>query len=151
MMYILQILCHSLWFMDLHGIDFSLAKGWTLWKEMGMSSAVGTSLQQPHIPLLMPLLGALAAFGPLSIDMCVVSPRIDILTGLRFLEALGGGAGVVIARAIVRDLYDHGKAARVLSLMMRVTALAPLMAPLVGGYLVSWSGRRLEDRPWEHT
>jgi MFS transporter, DHA1 family, multidrug resistance protein len=74
--------------------------------------------------------------------LCAVSPRIEILTGLRFLQAFGGGAAAVIARAIVRDLYDRGRAARTLSLMMLVTGLAPLVAPLAGGYLVRWSGWR---------
>ena len=74
--------------------------------------------------------------------LCMMSPRIDLLSGLRFLQALGGGAGTVIARAMVRDLYSRDLAARVLSLMMLVTALAPLVAPLVGGYLLYWSGWR---------
>jgi len=74
--------------------------------------------------------------------LCALSPRIDLLTGLRFLQALGGGAGAVIARAMVRDLYNRDRAAQILSLMLLVANLGPLVAPLIGGYLVRWSGWR---------
>lgn len=74
--------------------------------------------------------------------VCAASSRIDVFTGLRFLQALGGGAGTVMARAIVRDFYKRDMVARVLSLIMLITALASLVAPLVGGYLLRWGGWR---------
>ena len=60
---------------------------------------------------------------------------------LRFLQALGGAAAVVLARAIVRDLYEGIEAARALAFVMLVTGIAPLVAPLIGGWLLllaSW-------------
>jgi DHA1 family bicyclomycin/chloramphenicol resistance-like MFS transporter len=59
----------------------------------------------------------------------------------RFLQALGGSAGQVVARASVRDRFGHQMAARVLSLLMLVLGLAPIIAPVFGGYLLlvgSW-------------
>lgn len=74
--------------------------------------------------------------------LCAVEQDIDRLIVLRFVQALGGGAGTVMTRAIVRDLYDKDAAARVLSLMVLVTMLAPLVAPFVGGYILKWTGWR---------
>jgi DHA1 family bicyclomycin/chloramphenicol resistance-like MFS transporter len=88
------------------------------------------------------LLVGLGAYGLTSL-LCAASPSIEVMTGLRFLQALGGGAGTVIARAMVRDLYPRDRAAQVLSMLMLVTALAPLGAPLIGGYLLHWSGWRM--------
>jgi DHA1 family bicyclomycin/chloramphenicol resistance-like MFS transporter len=73
---------------------------------------------------------------------CALSPSIEALIGFRLLHALGGGAGTVVARAIVRDRFPIDQRARVLSLMMLVTGLAPLLAPLVGGYVLKWFGWR---------
>jgi DHA1 family bicyclomycin/chloramphenicol resistance-like MFS transporter len=61
---------------------------------------------------------------------------------LRLLQALGGAAGVVLARAIVRDLYQGVEAARALSFVMLVTGIAPLVAPMIGGWLLLLAGWR---------
>jgi DHA1 family bicyclomycin/chloramphenicol resistance-like MFS transporter len=61
---------------------------------------------------------------------------------LRLLQALGGAAGVVLARAIVRDLYQGAEVARALSFVMLVTGVAPLVAPLIGGWLLLLAGWR---------
>ncbi len=63
------------------------------------------------------------------------------LVGLRFLQALGGCAEMVMARAVVRDRFGERDAARVYSALMLVMGLAPMLAPLAGGWLVvhaSW-------------
>ncbi|MEM7251691.1 MAG: Bcr/CflA family multidrug efflux MFS transporter [Pseudomonadota bacterium] len=73
---------------------------------------------------------------------CALSTSIDQLIIFRFLHALGGGAGTVVARAAVRDCFEQNQAARVLSLMMLVTAIAPLLAPVLGGYVLNWFGWR---------
>ncbi len=64
------------------------------------------------------------------------------LVVLRLLQALGGAAGVVLARAIVRDLYQGPEVARALAFVMLVTGIAPLIAPLVGGWLLLLAGWR---------
>lgn len=73
---------------------------------------------------------------------CALADSPGQLVLLRVLQALGGGAASVLARAMVRDLYPLGEAARMLALMHMVTMLAPLAAPLLGGYLMLWAGWR---------
>ncbi len=60
----------------------------------------------------------------------------------RAAQALGGSGGIVLARAIVRDLYSGARAGRELSLIGAVMALAPVLAPLVGGVLQTGFGWR---------
>lgn len=60
----------------------------------------------------------------------------------RVVMALGGGAGMVISRAMVRDLYDTVEAARMFSLLMLVMGAAPILAPLAGGQLLLFTGWR---------
>lgn len=66
---------------------------------------------------------------------CALAPTIGVLIGARVLQALGGGAGPVVARAVVRDLHDRERAARVFSYMAMVQSLNPMLAPIVGGYV----------------
>ncbi|RII27650.1 MAG: Bcr/CflA family drug resistance efflux transporter [Geobacter sp.] len=60
----------------------------------------------------------------------------------RVVMALGGGASIVISRAVVRDLYDTAEAARMFSLLMLVMGAAPILAPLAGGQLLLFTGWR---------
>ena len=82
-----------------------------------------------------PLIFGMALFV-LGTVLCAVAPSIHLLILARFLQALGGSAGQVVARASVRDQFEHQMAARVLSLLMLVLGLAPIVAPLIGGYLL---------------
>jgi len=89
-----------------------------------------------------PLYAGLAAYAAAS-ALCVVAPSVTVLTGLRLVQGLGGAAGIVIARAVVRDLYSGVAAARFFSLLMLVTGLAPMLAPLAGAQVLrftSWQG-----------
>lgn len=67
---------------------------------------------------------------------CALAPNIYWLIFARFLQALGGSAGQTVARASVRDRFHHQMSARVLSLLMLVVGLAPIIAPIFGGYLL---------------
>jgi MFS transporter, DHA1 family, multidrug resistance protein len=72
---------------------------------------------------------------------CASARSIEALVGWRFAQALGGCAGMVIARAVVRDRFDEREAARFFSLLMLVTGLAPILAPSIGGQILvlfSW-------------
>jgi DHA1 family bicyclomycin/chloramphenicol resistance-like MFS transporter len=72
---------------------------------------------------------------------CAMAWSVASLTALRFVQALGGCAEMVISRAIVRDRFDDKRAAKVFSSLMLVMGLAPILAPLVGGFLaghLSW-------------
>jgi DHA1 family bicyclomycin/chloramphenicol resistance-like MFS transporter len=78
----------------------------------------------------------LAALG------CALAPNVEALIVFRGLQAVGACAGIVIARAVVRDLYELGEAARVFSLLMLVMGVAPILAPLAGGAMVAQLGWR---------
>jgi MFS transporter, DHA1 family, multidrug resistance protein len=73
---------------------------------------------------------------------CALAPSILVLTVARFVQALGGCAGAVVARAVVRDRFEHRDSARVLSMLMLVMGLAPVLAPLAGGALLGLGGWR---------
>jgi len=73
---------------------------------------------------------------------CAFAPSITFLIGLRLLQALGGCAGIVIARSIVRDLFAERESARVYSFLTLVMGLAPVLAPLAGGQLLAVAGWR---------
>ena len=75
--------------------------------------------------------------------LCALAPNVLALTGLRFVQGLAGAGGVVIARAVVRDLHSGAAAVRLFSSLMLVTGLAPILAPLAGGQVLnhtSWRG-----------
>jgi MFS transporter, DHA1 family, multidrug resistance protein len=87
------------------------------------------------------LLGGLALFLVASIA-CASAGSIDLLVGMRFVQALGAGAASVMARAIARDVHAPHDAARVLSMIAIVTGVGPLLAPLIGGQLLLVGGWR---------
>ncbi|TMC81993.1 MAG: multidrug effflux MFS transporter, partial [Chloroflexi bacterium] len=89
-----------------------------------------------------PLLVGLTAYALASL-LCVVAPSVLALVVLRFVQGCAGAAGIVIARAVVRDLHSGEALARFFSLLMLVNGLAPILAPLFGGLLLrftSWRG-----------
>lgn len=69
--------------------------------------------------------------------LCTQVTQVEQLVVLRALQAFGSGAAVVMARAIARDVYTSDELPRVLSLMTLVTMIAPLLAPLLGGALLT--------------
>ena len=85
----------------------------------------------------LPLLAGVALFT-LSSVACAFAPTIEVLLAIRFVQGLAGAAGLVVARAIVRDLYSGAAAARAFSHLMLVIGLAPILAPLAGGALLTW-------------
>jgi DHA1 family bicyclomycin/chloramphenicol resistance-like MFS transporter len=73
---------------------------------------------------------------------CALAPSLPALTLLRVVQALGGSAGFVIGRAIVRDRCEPHEAARAFSLLMMIVALGPVLAPAAGGVVVAHFGWR---------
>ena len=74
---------------------------------------------------------------------CALAPTLPVLLVCRFLQALGGAAGIVIARAIARDLRTGPELARLLSVIQAINGLAPILAPVLGAQIVrftSWRG-----------
>jgi MFS transporter, DHA1 family, multidrug resistance protein len=87
------------------------------------------------------LLTALVVYALTTVG-CAVAQSIGALIALRFLQALGGAGAIVLARAVVRDLYSGVRAGRELSLMGAITGVAPIVAPVIGGGLQTFFGWR---------
>lgn len=86
-----------------------------------------------RIPVLLTGIGIFTLAGiatSLATDM-------DVMLLARFVQGIGASVGVVVARAIVRDIASGRQAARLLSIMIMIFTAAPMLAPIVGGYLVS--------------
>jgi len=81
------------------------------------------------------ILFALAAFAVASLA-CASVHSIEYLWIFRVLQGVSAGAGVVIGRAIIRDLYSGAPAARLLSLVTMIFSIAPAIAPILGGWIV---------------
>ena len=75
--------------------------------------------------------------------LCAITESIDALITLRFFQAIGGAAGLVLTRAIVRDLWSGTESARILSLSLLIVSFSALIAPFIGGYLLKFLGWRL--------
>src|SRR5437660_9508788 len=89
-----------------------------------------------------PLLVGVAAYV-LAALLCATAPAAPVLVGFRLVQGLAGAAGIVIARAIVRDLYVGSAAARYFSRLVLIMGLAPILAPVIGAQVLrftSWHG-----------
>ncbi|MES2035992.1 MAG: multidrug effflux MFS transporter [Pseudomonadota bacterium] len=87
-----------------------------------------------------PILVGIAVYVAASI-WCALTTSIEGLVLARFVQALGGCAGAVVARAVVRDQFNHTETARVLSLLTLVMGVAPIIAPMLGSWVLvvaSW-------------
>jgi MFS transporter, DHA1 family, multidrug resistance protein len=89
-----------------------------------------------------PLLLVGTGFYLIASFLCAVATGVQWLIPFRLLQGLSACAGPLIARAIVRDVYDRDRAAYMLSLLMLIMGAAPLLAPLLGGQLLLAAGWR---------
>ena len=87
------------------------------------------------------LLAGLAVFSVIGIA-CAASPSIEVLIACRVVQGAGAAAAPVVARAMIRDTQPANHAARLLSTMLAALAVAPMVAPLVGGWLLHTMGWR---------
>src|SRR5881296_449704 len=87
------------------------------------------------------LLAGLAVYATAG-TACAFAPSMSLLIAARVVQALGAGSGPVIARAVVRDLYEPERAARVLAAMGTAQALTPILAPIIGGWVHVLAGWR---------
>jgi MFS transporter, DHA1 family, multidrug resistance protein len=123
----------------------------------GMARALGSDLQRAQLTLSIYLfafaigqiiygpiadrfgrrptiLGGLALYA-MGSALCVMAPTMEMLIAARIPQALGAAAPIVLARAIVRDIYAGPQAAQELSRMGMIMGLVPAVAPLIGGLL----------------
>lgn len=89
-----------------------------------------------------PVLFAALGLFVVASAICALSTSIEMLIAARALQAFGGSGCAMLARAIVRDLYSGNRAARELSVMGSTMALAPVIAPVIGGLLQTAFGWR---------
>jgi MFS transporter, DHA1 family, multidrug resistance protein len=89
-----------------------------------------------------PLLLGTAIYTLASVG-CALAPGLASLSVLRFVAAFGGSAGMVIPRAIVRDLSDGHAAVRLMSRLMLVMGVTPILAPTLGGLVLSVASWRV--------
>lgn len=75
---------------------------------------------------------------------CMLAQTIEQLLWFRLIQAFGGGAAAVISRAVVRDLFGETDSARVMAMIAMVTSLAPMLAPLLGAYILELGSWRYE-------
>jgi DHA1 family bicyclomycin/chloramphenicol resistance-like MFS transporter len=126
---------------DLHAADTTV--------QLTLSAfIVGLALGQL---VLGPLSDALGRRRPLLVGLvlyvvgsvlCAVSPDAWLLVAARGVQSLGAAAGIVIARATVRDLFSGTAMTKFFSTLMLVSGLAPILAPLIGGQLLNWTSWR---------
>jgi DHA1 family bicyclomycin/chloramphenicol resistance-like MFS transporter len=89
-----------------------------------------------------PLVAGIALFAAAGIG-CALASSIEQLIVFRLFQGLGGAAGMVVSRAIVRDLHSGVEETRLLSLLMLVFSVSPICAPLIGNAILaftSWRG-----------
>jgi DHA1 family bicyclomycin/chloramphenicol resistance-like MFS transporter len=75
---------------------------------------------------------AIATFG------CAASHSVHYLWVFRIMQGVSAGAGVVVGRAIIRDLYSDAPAARLLSMVTMIFSIAPAIAPVLGGWIITF-------------
>ncbi|MBS28318.1 MAG: Bcr/CflA family drug resistance efflux transporter [Alphaproteobacteria bacterium] len=73
---------------------------------------------------------------------CALATSIEQLIAFRLFQSVGAAAAPVVARAVVRDLFTREEAARMYSVVTTVVAIAPVIAPVLGGFIVEWLGWR---------
>lgn len=89
-----------------------------------------------------PLLAGIIGYTASSVA-CAVSPTVGVLVVMRLIQGMAGSVGIVIARAVVRDLTGGNVAARLFGVLMGITGVVPVLAPLIGGQVLlvtSWRG-----------
>ncbi|MGX9963085.1 multidrug effflux MFS transporter [Roseomonas sp. F4] len=140
------------------GIDMYLPAFPAMGTDLGASPA---AIQRTLAVFLLGMAAGQLVYGPLSDRLgrrvplfvgmgvytlasigCALASSADALVWLRLAQALGGCVGVVVARAVVRDLCDERGAVRMMSMLMLAMGAAPILAPMLGGWLLAALGWR---------
>jgi DHA1 family bicyclomycin/chloramphenicol resistance-like MFS transporter len=74
--------------------------------------------------------------------VCALAPTMPMLLGARAVQGLVAGAGMIVGRTVVRDLFDGAHAQRFMSHISMIFAVAPALAPIVGGWILGWGSWR---------
>jgi DHA1 family bicyclomycin/chloramphenicol resistance-like MFS transporter len=93
--------------------------------------ALSDAFGRRNVILVALVVFAIGSFG------CASASSVEYLWVFRVLQGVSAGAGVVVGRAIIRDLYSDTAAARLLSMVTMIFSIAPAIAPVVGGWIVT--------------
>lgn len=74
--------------------------------------------------------------------LSATAPTVDVLLAGRIIQAAGGAAGTVLSRTIIRDVFEGEDVARALSRVVTISALSPILSPIIGGVIADWFGWR---------
>ncbi len=85
------------------------------------------------------ILGGVTVFALASVG-CALAPDLEWLLAFRFLQGVSAGVGIIVGRAVVRDLYDGPDAQRLMSTIMMIFGIAPALAPIIGGWIFGLAG-----------
>jgi DHA1 family bicyclomycin/chloramphenicol resistance-like MFS transporter len=107
---------------------------------LAFGQLVAGSLSDRHGRRPVVLVGV-CAFA-VSSALCAITHNIGLLIGLRLVQGLAGAAGIVVSRAIVRDLYSGAEMSRIFSRLLLVTGTAPVVAPILGAQILRIGGWR---------
>ena len=108
---------------------------------MGLGQVAGGTIsdqQGRRVPVIVG--GVLCSLGAL---VCVFAPNIGVLVAGRLLQGFGGGVAAVVGRAVLVDLAHGDRLASMMSILMAVSALAPMIAPVAGGAVLSMATWRM--------
>lgn len=90
-----------------------------------------------------PLLAGIAVFG-LASALAAGAVNVEMFMAGRFLQGLGGAAGLVISRTIASDLYDAANATKIFTLLIQIQSISPILAPPLGGLLLgAWGWKSI--------
>ena len=87
------------------------------------------------------ILAGMTAYA-LASAVCAVAPSLGVLLAGRVLQGVVAGAGLVVTRAVARDLFPPHQAQRAMATMSMIFAVAPALAPVIGGWLLTWTSWR---------
>ncbi|NZA26395.1 multidrug effflux MFS transporter [Luteimonas sp. SJ-92] len=83
------------------------------------------------------ILGGLVVFAGASVG-CALAPDLGTLLAFRALQGLSAGVGLIVGRAVIRDVYQGDDAQRLMSQVMMIFSIAPAIAPVIGGWILGW-------------
>jgi len=84
------------------------------------------------------ILGGLAVFTLASVG-CALAPDLATLLAFRALQGLSAGVGLIVGRAVIRDVLHGDDAQRLMSQVSMIFGIAPAIAPIIGGWILGWS------------
>ena len=99
--------------------------------------ALSDAFGRRNVILVALVVFAIGTFG------CAAASSVHYLWVFRIMQGVSAGAGMVVGRAIIRDLYSDAPAARLLSMVTMIFSIAPAIAPVLGGWIVTWFSWRV--------